>query len=160
MTDTNQSPADVAAFLRRYNEWRRGGAEEMPDPAEIGKAIDAAVKMLAEIPADDGSLTLDKGDVEFLAARVRRLLAKFGEHELEKDDRFIVGVAGSLIGNLLSNIELKEKARPVRLTDDEIETIKRRAKNSDERKGVKGQLTAGRAIEIATLRANGFKVES
>lgn len=53
-----------------------------------------------------------------------------------------------------------DKAGPVRLTDDEIETIKRRAKNSDERKGVKGQLTAGRAIEIATLRANGFQVEN
>lgn len=53
-----------------------------------------------------------------------------------------------------------QHAGPVRLTDDEIETIKRRAKNSDERKGVKGQLTDGRAIEIATLRANGFQVEN
>ena len=211
------SPESVAAFLSRYNKWRRGqgefedGAVAMPEPAEIGKAIDAAVGMLAELKAareqepvawmydwqateglirdwctanlaevsgpvinirplysrpvlhaeqpvnarllealkhilnsslllprfaeeqaraaiaaaetrqaePAGSLTLDKGEVEFLAARVRRLLAKFGVHEPEKDSRFIVGVAGSLIGNLLTNIELKEKAGMVRLSGDD-----------------------------------------
>ena len=48
------SPESVAAFLSRFNRWRRGqgefedGAVAMPEPAEIGKAIDEAVKMLAE----------------------------------------------------------------------------------------------------------------
>lgn len=51
------------------------------------------------------------------------------------------------------------KAGPVRLTDEEIGSLERRARNSDERKGEKGPLTAGRAVEIASLRANGFPVE-
>lgn len=48
MIDTNH-PEAVAEFLSRYNAWRREGAEEMPAPAEIGKAIDAAVSMLHEL---------------------------------------------------------------------------------------------------------------
>ena len=38
----------TAAFLRRYNVWRRGNLEGMPqpDPREIGEAIDAAVEMI------------------------------------------------------------------------------------------------------------------
>lgn len=84
---------------------------------EQARAAIAAAETRQAEPA--GSLTLDKGEVEFLAARVRRLLAKFGVHEPEKDSRFIVGVAGSLIGNLLTNIELKEKAGMVRLSGDD-----------------------------------------
>ena len=112
-------------------------------------------------PADDGSLTLDKGDVEFLAARVRRLLAKFGERELEKDDRFIVGVAGSLIGNLLNNIELKEKAGPVRLTDDAaLDCIPMQLQSFAGYPRPSVLLRMALAVEVAALRANGFKVEN
>ena len=51
------SPAEAAAFLRRYNEWRRTDDRygmPYPDPREIGEAIDAAVEMidrLAALPA-------------------------------------------------------------------------------------------------------------
>jgi hypothetical protein len=47
------SPAAVAAFLRQYNTWRRDESEldapdrpKMPEPADIGRAISAAVRML------------------------------------------------------------------------------------------------------------------
>ena len=60
---------------------------------------------LAHPAEDDGSLTLSKSDVEFLAARIRRLIKTFDYHEPEKDDRFIVEVAGSLIGGVLRQIE-------------------------------------------------------
>ena len=43
------SPAEAAAFLRRYNEWRRTDDRygmPYPDPREIGEAIDAAVEMI------------------------------------------------------------------------------------------------------------------
>jgi len=35
-------PAEAIAFLREYNAWRRGGDDsEMPQPYQIGQAIDA-----------------------------------------------------------------------------------------------------------------------
>ena len=43
------TPAEAAAFLRRYNEWRRTDDRygmPCPDPREIGEAIDAAVEMI------------------------------------------------------------------------------------------------------------------
>lgn len=49
------NPAETAAILRQFNEWRRGD-EDIPqfDPRDIGEAIDAAVEMidrLAALPA-------------------------------------------------------------------------------------------------------------
>ena len=46
--------AEVAAFLRQFNEWRRGDYEPSeqpapPDPIEIGEAIDAAVEMIGRM---------------------------------------------------------------------------------------------------------------
>ena len=43
------TPIETAAFLRRYNEWRRTDDRygmPYPDPREIGEAIDAAVEMI------------------------------------------------------------------------------------------------------------------
>ena len=41
------TPAETAAILRQFNEWRRGD-EDIPqfDPREIGEALDAAVEMI------------------------------------------------------------------------------------------------------------------
>ena len=54
------SPAAVAAFLRQYNTWRRDESEldapdrpKMPAPADLGRVIDAAVRMLEGRPAGD-----------------------------------------------------------------------------------------------------------
>ena len=43
------TPAETAAILRQFNEWRRGD-EDIPqfDPREIGEAIDAAVEMIEQ----------------------------------------------------------------------------------------------------------------
>jgi hypothetical protein len=35
--------------LKKYNEWRRGGEGEMPNPKEIGVAIDHAVDVLQSV---------------------------------------------------------------------------------------------------------------
>ena len=45
------TPAEVAAILRQFNEWRRSDYEPSeqpapPDPREIVEAIDAAVEMI------------------------------------------------------------------------------------------------------------------
>lgn len=41
------TPAEVAKALRDYNAWRRGDEDrDMPDPTELGKVIDEAVRML------------------------------------------------------------------------------------------------------------------
>ncbi len=40
----------LIAFLESYNKWRRGEIYEvMPDPKELGLAIDEAVKLLKSL---------------------------------------------------------------------------------------------------------------
>ena len=51
------NPAETAAFLRQFNEWRRGDYEPSeqpapPDPREIGEAIDTAVEMVERMEGD------------------------------------------------------------------------------------------------------------
>ena len=44
------TPAETAAFLRRYNEWRRDDEDILQfDVCKIGEAIDAAVEMIEEM---------------------------------------------------------------------------------------------------------------
>ena len=45
------SPAQVAAKLQHFNEWRRGHHDDtaQPDPREIGEAIDAAIEMIEQV---------------------------------------------------------------------------------------------------------------
>ena len=40
------TPAEVAAKLRAFNEWRRGGDTEYPGPLAVDEAIDAAIEMI------------------------------------------------------------------------------------------------------------------
>ncbi len=41
------TPAETAAILRQFNEWRRCDEDiPQPKPREIGEAIDAAVEMI------------------------------------------------------------------------------------------------------------------
>ena len=48
------TPAEVAAILRQFNEWRRGDEDiPQPDPCEVGEAIDAVVEMIERM---DGAL--------------------------------------------------------------------------------------------------------
>ena len=47
------TPAETAAILRQFNEWRRGDeTTAQPHPREIGKAIDAAVEMIESAEED------------------------------------------------------------------------------------------------------------
>lgn len=54
--------AEAAAFLRKYNVWRRGNLDDqpMPDPREIGEAIDAAVAMIDRLEAAEGELETER----------------------------------------------------------------------------------------------------
>ena len=50
------TPAETAAFLRQFNEWRRGDEDiPQPDPRVIGEAIDAAVEMIDRLEAAESS---------------------------------------------------------------------------------------------------------
>ena len=42
---TTQEALEV---LKYYQHWRRGGDGDMPDPKQIGEAIDVAIAALAE----------------------------------------------------------------------------------------------------------------
>ena len=52
------TPAEVTTTLRRYNQWRRGNLEGLPqpDPREIGEAIDAAVEMIERLERVESSM--------------------------------------------------------------------------------------------------------
>ena len=66
------SPAEAAAFLRRYNEWRRTDDRygmPYPDPREIGEAIDAAIEMI--------------GRMERIESAAQNLVKMKGRHNTE-----------------------------------------------------------------------------
>ena len=80
------SPAAVAAFLRQYNTWRRDESEldapdrpKMPDPSDLGRAIDAAVRMLEGIA--HAPIPTQPGDCEAAAFRTEDLRARVAELE-------------------------------------------------------------------------------
>ena len=57
------TPAEVAAKVRVFNEWRRGDYEPSeqpapPDPCEIGEAIDAAVEMIERMEKMEAALRI------------------------------------------------------------------------------------------------------
>ena len=55
------SPAEAAAFMRRYNEWRRTDDRygmPYPDPREIGEAIDAAIEMIERMGKMEAALQI------------------------------------------------------------------------------------------------------
>lgn len=45
---------ELIARLQYYNEWRRGADTQMPDPAQLGWDIDAAVEILKEVKIEKG----------------------------------------------------------------------------------------------------------
>ena len=53
--------------LRYFNEWRRGADGDQPDPAQIGRDIDAAVAILSRQAIADGpiSLAINENDVVY-----------------------------------------------------------------------------------------------
>ena len=64
------TPAETAAFLRQFNEWRRGDEDiPQPDPREIGEAIDAAIEMI--------------GRMERIESAAQNLVKMKGRHNTE-----------------------------------------------------------------------------
>ena len=48
------TPAETAATLRQFNEWRRGDEDiPQPDPREIGEAINAAIEMIERLESSE-----------------------------------------------------------------------------------------------------------
>jgi len=45
----SMKPDEAAKVLRQFNDWRRDRTDDMPDPEEIGFAIDAAVAALEAV---------------------------------------------------------------------------------------------------------------
>ena len=44
-----KTPQELAEYLRRANAWRRSDTDEpMPDPTELGEAIDQAIAILEQ----------------------------------------------------------------------------------------------------------------
>lgn len=37
---------ELIAFLQNYNDWRRGADVPMPEPSEIGRALDRVIEIL------------------------------------------------------------------------------------------------------------------
>ena len=74
------TPTETATTLRHYNAWRRGNLEDqpMPDPREIGLAIDAAVEMLERMRNVEVALheIMWSNDSKWQADRARSVLEK------------------------------------------------------------------------------------
>ena len=74
------TPTETAAILRRYNLWRRGNLEGMPqpDPREIGEAIDAAIEMIERMKVYETALREIEwsNDTDWQADRARAALEK------------------------------------------------------------------------------------
>lgn len=70
--------AETITILRRYNVWRRGNLEGMPqpDPREIGEAIDAAIEMIERAESD---LATAEQDSRQKQARIERLKTALSE---------------------------------------------------------------------------------
>lgn len=83
MSEANNpmTPAEIAAFLRRFNDWRRGNIEDqpMPHPREIGEVIDAAILALESVDVEAGNGALAIRAVDYLGrvdALVREIEAR------------------------------------------------------------------------------------
>ena len=74
------TPTETAAKLRVFNDWRRGELDDlsMPDPREIGEAIDAAVEMIERMRDVEVALReiVWSNDSKWQADRARSVLEK------------------------------------------------------------------------------------
>lgn len=69
------TPAEVAAKLRQFNEWRRGDYEpseqpEPPNPYEVGLAIDAAVEMIERLEEAEKENALKERVIDALGSEL------------------------------------------------------------------------------------------
>lgn len=113
------TPTEVAAFLRKYNVWRRGNLDDqpMPDPREIGEAIDAAIEII-ESAEEDRALCDTLADILTRTANVLKgepkPLHRHGWHDLPDVARKLVATAGQNTVNAMlahSRKSGKQRAR-------------------------------------------------
>ena len=72
------TPAETAAFLRRYNEWRRDDEDiSQFDVCKISEAIDAAVEMIGRI----AKMEAEVRDRNEFIARLQNELRGYRERE-------------------------------------------------------------------------------
>ena len=74
------TPTETTNILRQFNDWRRGNLEDqpMPDPREIGLAIDAAIEMIERMRNVEVALREIEwsNDSKWQADRARSVLEK------------------------------------------------------------------------------------
>jgi len=93
------TPTETAAKLRNYNLWCRGNLEgqPMPDPREIGEALDAAVEMI-ESAEEDRALCDKLAGILTRTANVLKgdpkPLHRHSWHDLPEVARKLVAAAG------------------------------------------------------------------
>ena len=116
------TPAETAAFLRQFNEWRRGDEDiPQPDPRVIGEAIDAAVEMIDRLEAAEKDIAMKEEVIDSLATVIKRLDAQCDAAEKERDidEKRIADLMADLnrVGHendaLRAKIEQMEKQEPV-----------------------------------------------
>ncbi len=81
------TPTEVAAKLRVFNDWRRGELDDlsMPDPREIGEAIDAAVEMIDRLEEAESD-ALEQARLNGMGSeREAALIARLEAAEKERD---------------------------------------------------------------------------
>ena len=119
------TPAETAAFLRRYNEWRRDDEDiSQFDVCKIGEAIDAAVEMIDRLEAAEAD-ALEQARLNGMGSeREAALMAKLESAEKERtiDEQRIADLMAELnrVGQeneeLHARIEAMEKQKPVCVT--------------------------------------------
>ena len=97
------SPAEAAAFLRRYNEWRRTDDRygmPYPDPRVIGEAIDAAIEMIERLEAAEKDIARKEKVIDALGSGLNavakerdELRAKIAEMEQQAPARLVTATA-------------------------------------------------------------------
>ena len=119
-------PAEVAAILRQFNEWRRGD-EDIPqfDPREIGEAIDAAIAMIDRLEAMEKDIALKERIIDSLGSELNAvsnerdtLRAKIEAMERQEPVAFALYSGWARKAVYLSEIEACEQRDRRQLTAD------------------------------------------
>lgn len=111
------TPTEVAAKLRAFNEWRRGGDIEYPGPLAVDEAIDAAIEII-ESAEEDRALCDKLAGILTRTANVLKgepkPLHRHSWHDLPEVARKLVAAAGQNTVNAMlahSRKSGKQRAR-------------------------------------------------
>ena len=134
------TPAETAAFLRRYNEWRRDDEDiSQFDVCKIGEAIDAAVEMIERLEAAESGAIEQARLNDMGSEREAALMAKLDAAEKERaiDEQRIADLMEELnrVGHendaLRAKIAEMEKQEPAWFIDERGEPKKYHKSKAD-----------------------------